>query len=497
MLLGLAVRLRREQPGLAPPLPGLVAALRQARGLAELRGLPGPGRSELLDAARSCFVKDEDPRVSPVMEVLHRELTGEGIGDVPRGAGSPPLVKAVRARARALGFKGDDGQERRRALDLHRKDRHRAASRFLHAMALLDAGLGNWVSGPDWSGGARSGNLLIETWTYAWLPQVEGRLVALSGEGDTLDRVATSVLLRRAEALQDAGQGRDADAASRLVLQAAQAGVVAAQGALTGLLASAVAADPDPVRIVRCLGVLDGLWSGQRVLGLTGAAVLGPLRAACYRRAIDLMPDLAAVAPERLREAAGALAGLHHMLEAGLLGAGQVGEAAPLDRELFDEGVAALLSRDLPPLIAGVVGALAHLSRRLDAAGLAARICGALAGAAADPAERSAPLAGLILVQPALLRRCAPVLDGLDAAFEAMTEDAFLQVLPHLRLALTALDPHETDDLAARIAAMKGIAGPLLPPTDGFTEAEALANAARSRELAALLAADGLEGWHG
>ena len=106
-------------------------------------------------------------------------------------------------------------------------------------------------------------------------------------------------------------------------------------------------------------------------------------------------------------------------------------------------------------------------------------------------------MAGLILVQPALLRRCAPVLDGLDAAFEAMTEEAFLQVLPHLRLALTALDPHETDDLAARIAAMKGIAGPLLPPTDGFTEAEALANAARSRELAALLAADGLEGWHG
>ncbi|MGI4943273.1 MAG: DUF5682 family protein [Janthinobacterium lividum] len=496
VLLGLAARLRREQPSFAPPLPTLVTALRQARGLAELRGLPGPGRSELLDAARSCFVKDENPRVSPVLEMLHRELTGEGIGDVPRAAGAPPLVESVRARARALGFKVEDGQERRRDLDLYRKDRHRACSRFLHAMALLGTGFGGWVTGPDWTGGARAGSLLIETWTYAWSPQVEGRLAALSGDGGTLDAVALQVLRGRAAALQDTGQGRDAVAASRLVLLAAQAGMAAAQGSLTALLAGAVASDPDPVRIVRCLGVLDGLWGGQRVLGLTGSAVLGPLRAACYRRAIDLLPNLATVRLDRLRDAAGALAGLHHILEAADL-AGPAAAGPPLDRELFDEGVAALLGGDLPPLIAGVVGALAHLSGRLDAAGLAALVCGALAGAAADAADRVAPLAGLVLVQPALLRRCAPLLDGMDAAFGAIPERAFLQVLPHLRLALTALDPHETDDLAARVAAMKGISRPLLHGTGDFTEAEVLANAARSQDLAALLAADGLEGWHG
>lgn len=491
VLTGLAARLRREQPGFAPSLPSLIAALHQARGLADLRGLPGPGRSELLDAARSCFVKDEDPRVSPVMQVLHRELTGEGMGDVPRAAGSPPLVEAVRARARALGFKVDDGQERQRDLDLHRKDRHRAASRFLHLMELLGTGFGRFVQGPDWTGGAVGRALLIESWGYAWSPPVEGRLVELSGEGDTPERVGLAVLHGRAAALGEAGQGRDAAAAARLVLLAAQTGLAQAHGALAGVLAGAVAADPDPVRIVRCLGILHGLWGGQRVLGLTGSDVLQPLRAACYRRAVDLLPDLADVAPERVREAAEALAGLHHLLE------DADGGTEPLDRELFDEAVAALLNRALPPLVGGVVAAVSHLAGRLDARGLTATLCGALGGAAADPADRAAPLSGLVLVQPALLRRCEPLLDGLDAVFEAMAEEQFLQVLPHLRLALTALDPHETDDLAARIAAMKGLSGPLLAPGLAFTEAEMLANARQSEALRVLLDADGLGAWHG
>ena len=473
-------------------MPSLVAALRQARDLADLRGLPGPGRSELLDAACSCFVKDEDPRTSPVMQLLHRELTGEGLGSVPRAAGSPPLVEAVRARARALGFKVDDGQERQRDLDLHRKDRHRAASRFLHLLDLLGTGFGRFVQGPDWAGGSRGRALLIESWSYAWSPPVEGRLVELSGEGGTPERVGLAVLQQRAAALQDAGQGRDAAAAARLVLLAAQAGLAQAQGALAALLADAVAADPDPVRIVRCLRILDGLWGGQRVLGLTGSDVLAPLRAACYRRAVDLLPDLAHVTPERVRDAAEALAGLHHMLEDG-----PAAGVEPLDRELFDEGVAALLRHDVPPLIGGVVAAVAHVSGRQDAPGLAASVCGALAGAACDPADRAAPLSGLVMVQPTLLRRCAPLLDGLDAVLEAMAEERFLQVLPHLRLALTALDPFETDDLAARIAALKGLSGPLLTPGAPFTEAEMLANARQSEELRALLAADGLEAWHG
>ncbi|MGI3777315.1 MAG: DUF5682 family protein [Janthinobacterium lividum] len=487
VLLGLGERLRREDPGFAPPFPTLVTAVAQARDLAELRGLAGPGRSEILDAARSCFLKGEDPRFgSPLMDMLHRELTGEAIGDVPRGAGSPPLVEMVRVRGRALGFKVEDGQERRRELDIHRNARHRAASRFLHAMSLLETGFARRIQGPDWGNRVGTG-VLFEVWTYAWSPLVEGRLVTLSVDGDTIERVATSLLMQRAAALGEAGNGRDAEAASRLLLAGAQAGVAAAQGPLLALLVDAVAADPEFARVVRCLGTLDGLWRGRQVLGLTGAPELQTLRAACFRRAIDLMPSLADAAPDRAGQAAAALADLHHALETSTDGT--------LDRALFDEGVAALLAGTLPLVVAGAVSTLAFLAARLPAADLAACICGALAGAAADPADRAAPLAGLMAVQPALLRRCEAVLTGLDDAFEHMAEEAFIAVLPHLRLALAVLDPHETDDLAERVSTLRGLAAPLTLPAGEIPEAEMLANAARALALSRLLAEDGLADW--
>lgn len=487
VLLDLGERLRRDDPGFAPPFPALVVAVQQALGLAELRGLAGPGRSEILDAARSCFLKGEDPRFgSPLMDMLHRELTGEAIGNVPRGVGSPPLVEAVRVRGRALGFKVEDGQERRRELDIHRNNRHRAASRFLHTMSLLETGFARCVQGPDWGNRIGTG-VLFEVWTYAWSPLVEGRLVTLSTEGDMIERVAVSLLMQRAAVLQEAGDGRDAEAASHLLLAAAQAGVAAAHGPLLALLADAVAADPEFARVVRCLVMLDGLWRGRQVLGLTSKPELQPLRAACFRRAIDLIPSLANTAPDRAGRAAVALADLHHALETATDGT--------LDRELFNESVAALLARDLPSIVAGAVSTLAFLANRLPAADLAACIGGALAGGSADPADRAAPLAGLMTVQPALLRRCKAVLAGLDDAFEQMEEESFIAVLPHLRLALAALDPYETDDLAERIATLRGLATPLTLPAGDVPEPEMLANAARALALSCLLAEDGLADW--
>ena len=80
---------------------------------------------------------------------LRTWLTGSAIGEVPPSAGSPPLVEAVRAQARSLGFTVSDGERRNRELDIYRKPRHREASRFCHAMALIDASFSQRTGGPD------------------------------------------------------------------------------------------------------------------------------------------------------------------------------------------------------------------------------------------------------------------------------------------------------------------------------------------------------------
>ena len=103
-----------------------------------------------------------------------------------------------------------------------------------------------------------------------------------------------------------------------------------------------------------------------------------------------------------------------------------------------------------------------------------------------------------MMVQPALLRRCEAIVIVMDAVFEALDETAFLDMLPHLRLALAGLAPHDTDDLAARVARMKGLARPLLPQaTLAVTTEEVIADARRSQALTALLERDGLGAWLG
>ncbi|WP_064681717.1 DUF5682 family protein [Rhizobium bangladeshense] len=493
VVLALAARLRRDRPNFTPPLPSLVATVAQARALADLRGLPGPGRAEIIDAARSCLVKGEDPRDrSPLMEVLLTELAGEGIGEVPRGAGAPPLVEAVRRRARALGFRIEDGTERSRLLDIHRKPRHLAASRFLHAMSLLGTGFGRCMRGPDWVGGTAT-DVLFEEWTYRWSPAVESRLVALSIDGDTIERAADAVLSRSVEALGEEGKARNALAAIRLLMIAGQAGLAGSCGALMAAIGPAVAADPDFGRVALCLSLLDNLRRGRKILGFAGMPGPDALRLAAYRRAIDLLPDLEGAKEEDVPRYVEALATLNEIAEAG---AAAGDDEERLDLDLLDEGIGALLDGDLAPRAAGAVAAIAHMSGRVSAAALSTRIIGPLQFGVGAPPARVEPLTGLLAVQPALLKRTPALLDKLDLVLAGLDEAEFIEVLAPLRLAFTALGPDETDALAAVIAEAKGTSLDLAPRfSGGPTEAEMLANARLNATLAELVWADGLGAW--
>ncbi|WAJ30348.1 DUF5682 family protein [Antarcticirhabdus aurantiaca] len=495
LVLHLADRLRRERPGFAPPFPAVVETLAHARRLAALRGLPGPGRCEVLDAARSCLVKDEEPRLgSPLIELLVEELTGGAIGEVPRAAGSPPLVEAVRTRARALGFRIEDGIEKARSLDLHRRARHLAASRFLHAMTLLGTGFGQCRQGPDWTGGV-STNILTEQWTYRWSPAVETRLVALSADGDTIERAAGGVLARQVAALGEAGRDRDAAAAVRLLVGAAQAGLAGACGPLVRAIGAAVAADPDFGRVVSALAALDNLYRGRHVLGLADTPDPEHLRAGAFRRAIDLLPTLRDAREDDVPRLVEALAALNEIAETDAGTGTSTGERQGLDLDLLDEGVADLLDAALAPRVAGAIAGLAFLTGRLDAAKLAAIVGGPL-DHGGDARIRVEPLAGLLAVQPAVLKRVPALLARVDAGLSRLSETEFLALLPPLRLAFTGLAPGETDSLAAAIAAGRNSDMDLSAPLpSGLAEADLLANARLDAALAARLRDDGLGAW--
>ena len=503
-LLGLRRSIREARQGQAPALPSVIEAVRHAGDLATLRGLPGPGRMEIFDAARSCLVKDElHLYASPVLARLRQIMAGDSVGTVPRDSGAPPLVADFRLRAAALRFSLESIGERSRELDLHRKPQHRAASRFLHATKLLETGFARIDRSSMPASGPGRRPVLTEVWTYGFKPSVEARLVALAGIGGSIETACLTVLARRIAALRDAGRGDDCEAAAAVLVDAAKAGLIGRSAALMPHIGEAIASDADFCRVVGALQRLEALWRGRRGLGLERERRLSPLVASAYRRAIDLMAGLTETSPERTGDVGQALAGLYHLVDrvaAGgeaLDGAGDRGDAELklIDPSLFDERIRTLHGAETSPYLTGVVAAIAHLAGWAEPEALAETIRAGLAADTFDGATRCAPLAGAIAVLPALLRRVGGVIDAVDAVFESIDEDEFVTLLPALRKTFSALDPDEVDALAGRVAEVKALDAPLdLAPAE-ISEAEMLANTRRAAALAAIVERRGLGAW--
>ena len=484
-------QLRREQPSLAPPVPVLTAALESAARLAELRGRAGPLREDLLDACRSCLLKGEQlGELAPVMMHLKDFLTGSRIGDIPPSAGSPPLVEAARAEARRLGFNVEEGDERNRKLDIYRKPRHRRVSRFLHAMAFLDTRFADRTGGPDFLAGMKL-DLLFETWRYAWSPMVEARLIELAAGAETVGDACLRELRRRLRGLEEEGRGRNAREAVHLFLTACQAGVAERALDVLPLIESEVLADPELPSVVTALRELFLLWRSRDVLGVAGAQTVERLIGVAYARALYLLPDLRSAREDDLTPYLYALASLREVVTT----AG--GETRSVDEALYREAIADLLAGEVPPAIGGALAALAYLSGLIDGEELIRRFGGDLGGAYAEPEDRIAFLRGLVAISREVLWRVPGLAARADAVLEALDEDDFIAMLPHLRLAFAALDPRETDRLAQTLAEHLQVAQTEVTGAvryDASAE-EIQRNLQLSQSLVQQLAADGLDGF--
>lgn len=441
-----AAHLRAGLPTFGLSVPSLVTALESAHRLAALRGRPGPLRDDLLDACRSTFVKGEDSGdVGPVMAELAAFMTGSAIGEVPASAGSPPLVQAVRDRARSVGLRLDDGERRTRELDIYRRPRHRDASRFLHAMVFLETGLGQRTGGPDFRTGVDL-DRLIEHWSIMWSPLFEARLIERATDGDTVEEALAAELARRLADLESQGIAGNAAIAITLFATACQAGIADHARSVLPVIEGDITRDVDLASVVEALRDLVGLWRGRAALGFSDDAPLAALIATAWRRVIYLLPDLVNAGEERIAATLEAMAVMHEVV-------GLAGDAVPMiETALFDEAIGHLLDAPLDPALAGAVAALALLGGRLDDVGFADRLTGELKGAYTDAARRIAWLRGVIAISRELLWRVPQLVDAADQVLEQADDADFLALLPHLRMAFSALDPREIDRLAQLVA---------------------------------------------
>jgi hypothetical protein len=479
------------------------AAALQAMRLAELRGHPGPGRHDLMDAMQSCFIKGAlGESAQGLPDILRRYLGGSRLGQVPASAGAPPLLEDGRRLARQCRIRLDDAQLRTVRLEIHRKPAHRLRSRFLHLMRYLDCGLGRQLAGPDYLAGTRL-DLMVEEWEVAWTPLVEARLVELAAQGATLQEVALRRLREQEAALGAAGQAQSAGRAVSLLVQSAAIGLHERLPALLDLVAAHLAADASFASVVQCARQLQTLWRARAPLGMQGQPGLQQLMQSCWPAALFLLPALAGCKEEEEAAMVDAMLALREF------GRGEcaAGEAAGADAHA-DIGDGALqqlhgilagmgVRKGCAPGIAGAATAILYLDAAWDQHQLA-QAAAQRFGPGAQPDDAVRFLSGLMAAAPELLVTQPALLDALDRIIEGWDERDFMRCLPELRRAFSALKPVETSEVARLLAHGLGVdASELQAASAVLSEADMLAGAELQSLLREGLARDGLHGWLG
>lgn len=491
MLVELSQLTRRKKMAVALSPADAIAALQQARRLAQLRGHPGPTREDLLDGIRSCFVKGAlDAEGTIVLGLAQHALGGTRIGEVPAAAGSPPLVNDFRARAKRLRLKLGDSIRRKLSLDLYRQAPHREASRFLHSLALLEVPFATLVAGPDFVRGTGL-ERLHEHWDYQWFPQTESQLVEAGVFGATVEEAATNRLLHAIAGLEANGRGRSAGEAVGLLVQACRLGLHRHAGRLVTLIAQQVAEDPAFASLTGALSQLMLLWESREPLEAHRLVEIPRLARAAFERACYLLHQLAGTPEDAADETLAALAHLRELLASSL-----AAEDA-LDTGLFWEPLARLAEQSHgPALLLGGVNGLLAANDRLPEAELLRRVAGALDAATVEASGRIGFLIGLLRTCRELAWRQPALADAVDRLLAAWSDEDFIAKLPHLRLAFASLTPRETDQVARVVAQLQG-GEPLglLPPRGDVSEGDLLAALRLDAAAKQALRDDGLGAW--
>ena len=483
-LLDIATELR-DKLGLPLPMPTLRAAYEQALQLAALRQRPAPTRDDVLDAVTSCFVKGEvDADGVLVLAVAKRAFSGQAMGKVPPGAGTPPLVRDFLYRARRQRLKIDDSQPRRAVLDIYRRSDHRTTSRLFHSAVLLGVPFAVRSAGPDFVNG-QGLNRLQEHWEYTHSTATEAALVEASVYGVTVPLAAANRYAARLDRFESGCEPRDARTAAALLVQACVLGLHDHLQRVLGTLRQTVAADADFASVANAASSIGLLWESREPLEARDLEELPPLLQATFERALYLGGNLRGL-PGDGSETISALARLRELL---------ISEAGrSLDVNLYWQTVAALHSNHDAALMRGAAAGLMYSAGRLSEAELGIALEGHLNGLLL-PRDAVSYLRGLLQTAREAAWQQPALLGVLDRLLSQWDDVSFVATLPELRLAFAEMTPKETDRIAEAVAQLHGATDLGRLVRHDLSAKQLQENLEMSQILREVLNTDGLHEW--
>ncbi len=425
-----------------------IAALAFARRLADLRGRTFIGRTDLIDAATSCFVKGDANLVgSRVLRALAETMRGTRVGKLGPSAGEAPVVQDFRRRMKELRLPLEHGRPQPIELPLFASELALARSRFFRQCVLVGIDFAKWQRGPDLKTGEDL-DLTVEHWTVQYVPEIETKLTELSHLGATIEDVSAAMLVKG----MLESEGQSGSLAGHL-LDALLTGLHGTLARLVPRLAASMLADDDVLSLLEAGATLRNVLRGRERLEASKVPGIVQLAKQAYIQGALRLERLAQ-APEG--RAPDILDALGRLVEVTL-----IDPSLGPPRDLAIEH--ALRGRDAArgQKATIVLGALDGFLLQLGALEVSA-ITKNFVGMRGRPDALGAYLEGVLaLARHALLGEGGE--DGAPPLLRALVEhvaradwDVFLASLPSLRRALTRLTPRETEAVAENVAALVG-----------------------------------------
>ncbi|MEV7288743.1 DUF5682 family protein [Streptomyces sp. NPDC093252] len=405
--------------------------LRVACDLARLRGLPAPGRSEVLEALTVVMGQGEPlGRGRALARALEVVLVGTERGRVAPGTPRSGLGPSVEAELAALRLPGpDDPAPRELRLDPLRSALDQRREILLRRLEVCGVGYGEPVA----VAGTGDAAALSSRWRLSWVPSVPVRLDLAGVRGVTAALAAEGTL-------RDAFRRKSADGGPTCALvlaglrDAARCDLPALVAQRLAEAAEVLPASATIPEILTGMDLLEALRRGH-LPGTTpeGARAAGALAADLLESAVRSLPGLAGSDDPEEAAALVALAARAGELRLGLR---------------MDESLAALADT-ASPLIQGAALACRVLFDLDDAETLGARAAGWIDTATGPDARRALArrLTGLLTGAAPLLQSAPTALDPLLDRIDSLDDRGFLDRLPALRGGFDTLTPAGRDRL--------------------------------------------------
>lgn len=444
-LLGqLRSELQKQSMSCIPGVADLSAAFQNSIQLARLRGHGIPLREDLVDAIHSTMVRGHMQEEGIFFSAaIKKVFTGDRIGDLSENATASPLVKEFREKAARFRINLSDSLPHTRIVEIYRKERHRAVSRFLHLLCFLDVPFATLISGPDFASGF-SENRISEEWQLRWSPMIESTLVECSPKGSTLDEVASSRISEAIKALTEGSDSRKAGAASALLIQLLKIGMHSRAPEVLDLTRTLIAEDESFESLQSALAQLCAIEFAREPLGAKNLPALGTIISMTYQKCCGTIPDLSSIKADQTRSTMDGLVAINELIQV----------QPSLDTELFFTALQDLAKSRKQSLAICSFGLLYR--KGLVSAD---ELIDALVNSFGNPeSDGDSGLLGLIYTARELLWQNERLLTAIDELISNYEDEEFVSNLPGLRLAFSALTPREIDRVAESVAERNGAA---------------------------------------